>query len=118
MVIFNTLSCISFSSTLWRERAKDARKQTLIVQQQRTRVYHLCPPRAAFIAFMKHDDHHLCIFQLPNVYQADEEQNRCNSDVSLFIVDINCATRTLPLQHGGWFISTHQVLGHDRGKCR
>lgn len=56
-------------------------------------------------------------FQFPNVYQADENQNSCNSNVSLFIVDFCYGTRAFSLWNGGWFISTHQVLGRDRGKC-
>lgn len=36
-------------------------------------------------------------FQFPNVYQADENHNSCNSKVPLFIVDISCVTLSLSL---------------------
>lgn len=77
--------------------SKDTRKQTRFSNNNAQLSF---PPlHVAFIALYERrltSPQHF-FFQFPNVYQADENHNSCNSKVPLFIVDISCVTLSLSL---------------------
>lgn len=97
----HTLSCISFLLDFFFlylcGLSKDTRKQTRFSNNNAQLSF---PPlHVAFIALYERrltSPLHF-FFQFPNVYQADENHNSCNSKVPLFIVDISCVTLSLSL---------------------
>lgn len=98
----HTLSCISFLLDffflvpVW---AFQGYKETNTILQQQCTALFSSPSRCNHCFIWKEINiaSAFFFFQFPNVYQADENHNSCNSKVPLFIVDISCVTLSLSL---------------------